>query len=366
MTWLNRVGDGCDARTADRRIGTARQSKIMRKMTEKMHWRMFTNRLVVSILFTSVAFFGICFGIAGADIVDRILVVVNDDIILLSELEKVMSSMKASFENQGVPLDERQRILDNQRPNVLEQLIQDKLTDQQVARHKLKVTDEEVDATIQRIREANALSEEEFRRAVELDGMRYEDYRDQIRSNILRSRLVNREVKSKIVITDSDIKKFYDANIDRYTGSTKYSLRHILLKLSPVAPDSQRTRVSEEINLIRDRLKAGEPFEELAEQFSDAPTASNGGRLGVFGTQLLTEEIRAALEGLQPKQYSSVVETDQGFQVFFVEDIIRAGGKSLEEAAPEIRDKLYADVVNQKFKTWLEDLRKRSHIQILE
>ena len=107
-------------------------------------------------------------------------------------------------------------------------------------------------------------------------------------------------------------------------------------------------------------------FENLAQQFSDAPTAASGGRLGVFGTHLLTEDIRKAIEGLQAKQYSPAVETEQGYQIFYVEDIIHSGGKTLEEVTPEIRDKLYAEGVDRKFNTWLEDLRGQSHIQILE
>jgi len=328
--------------------------------------RTYTRHAVILILTIGVAFSGCFLGTARADLVDRVLVVVNDDIILLSELEEVMSTLKTSYAKRGVSPMEQQRLMDEQRPTILEKLIHDKLTDQQVARHKLEVDDKELDATIGRIRSANKLTEEEFRRAVELEGLSYETYREQIKDQLLHSRLLNREVKSKIVITDTDIKQFYDAHIDRYTGSTKYKLRHILLKLEPGAPGFQKARVSEEIDVIRKRLQDGEPFEKLAQQFSDAPTAANGGRLGVFGTNLLTEEISAALKGLQPREFSSVVETEQGYQIFFVEDILQTGGKTLEEASPEIRDKLYADVVDQKFKGWLEDLRKRSHIKILE
>ena len=331
-----------------------------------MYWIMHAQRAAVLTLAIGVALIGFLIGTARADLVDRILVVVNDDIILLSELEQVMSTLKASYNNRGVPPVEQERLLNGQRPKVLEKLIHDKLTDQQVARHKLQVDDNEVDATIQRIRDANKLSEEEFRRALELEGLSYETYRKQIKEQLLRSRLLNREVKSKIVITDTDVKQYYDKHIDRYTGSTKYELRHILLRLTPGASDFQKTRVSEEINVIRKRLQDGESFEKLAKQFSDAPTAAKGGRLGTFSTHLLTQEISGALEGLQPKEFSPVVETDQGYQIFFVEDILQSGGKTLEEATPEIRDKLYADVVDKKFKAWLEDLRKRSHIQILE
>jgi peptidyl-prolyl cis-trans isomerase SurA len=335
--------------------------------TGRMGWAMHIKRPIVAALAVAVALVGICMGrIARAELVDRILVVVNDDIILLSELEQVMATLKASLENRGVSSAQQRRILNDQRPKILEKLIRDKLTDQRVARYKLEVSDEEVEATIQRIRDANKLNEEEFRRAVELDGMAYETYRNQTKDQILRSRLINLEVQSKIVITDVDIKKYYDAHIEHYAGHTKYKLRHILLRFPSDASDLQKVEAAEKMDVIRQRLEAGEAFEELAQQFSNAPTAADGGLLGVFGTNLLTKEIRDAIKGLQPKQYSQVVETEQGYQIFFVEDILHSGGKTLEAATPEIRDKLYAEVVDQKFKTWLEDLRKRSHIRILE
>ena len=264
-----------------------------RKKSETMDVRTCTRHAVTLILTIGVAFTVFFLGTARADLVDRVLVVVNDEVILLSDLDQVMSTMRVAYERRGVSSLEQQRLLDEQRPIVLEKMIRDKLTDQQVARHKVKVDDEDVDATILRIRKANKLTEEEFKRAVELEGVTYEIYRKEIKDNLLRSRLLNREVRSKIVITDSDIKKYYDAHIDQYTGSTKYKLRHILLRLAPGASDAQRERVAEETNVIRRRLQDGEPFEKLARQFSDAPTASNGGRLGVFGTNLLTDDLFA-------------------------------------------------------------------------
>lgn len=330
-------------------------------MCRKINFRQCSTSVLCA--FAALAWF--C-GIAAADLIDRIVVVVNDDIILLSDLEQVMSGIKDTLEKQGYPDAEQQRILDSRRDKILDQMIYDKLTDQQVARHNIKVKDQDVDATINRIRAANKLSEEQLRRALELDGMTYEAYRTEVKENLLRRRLVSREVESKIVITDVDIKAYYDAHPEKYTGSTKYNLRHILLRLSDHADEVEKKKVLEQMNGIWERLDAGEPFEKLARQFSEAPTASQGGQLGVFGTHLLTEEIGLALKGLQPKQFSQPIETDQGYQIFFVEDIVSIGGTSLADATSEIREKLYAQDVDRKFNTWIEDLRKRSHIKILD
>jgi len=335
---------------------------LKRALRRIIHWP--AGAVSMSCAFAMLLAFG--YGVARADLVDRIVAVVNEDIILLSDLEQILSTMKANLDRQGVSQEDQARILDSQRGKVLEQLIYDKLTDQQVQRYNLKVKEEEVDATIERIRNANKLSEDELRRALELDGMTFEKYRKQIEDKMLRARLVNREVKSKIVITDHDVRNYYNAHKEHYLGHIKYDLRHILLRVSPSASQAEKEDVYKQIKIVLERLQAGEPFEKLAKQFSEASTASQGGHLGVFGTQLLTKEINAALKDLEAKQFTSVVETDQGYQIFYVENIISSGGKSLEKATAEIQEKLFAEVVDKKFDSWIEDLRKRSHIQILE
>lgn len=317
-------------------------------------------------LWMGIAILGWGGGVLRAELVDRIVAVVNDDIILHSELDEALSVIEAGLERQGYSPAEKMRILQGQRKKALDKLIYDKLTDQQVQRNELKIGEEEVDATIVRIREANKLSEEELLHALEMDGMTYDEYRNQLKDQMLRSQLVNREVKSKIVITEEDVKRYYDAHQEQYVGSVKYDLRHILINVSPDADPSEKSVALKQINLIRERLRSGEPFEKMAERFSQAPTASRGGRLGVFGAHLLTENILKALQGLDMHQFSDVVETDQGYQIFYLDDIINTGGKTLEEATPEIYDKLFAEVVDETFNTWLQDLRKRSHIQILE
>jgi peptidyl-prolyl cis-trans isomerase SurA len=305
-------------------------------------------------------------GTTGAELIDRILVMVNDDIILKSDLDQMLLPFRAALEEQGYSKAEQDRILLNQRGKALEQLIHDKLTDQQVHRHNLNVKDTAVDATIARIRSANKLTDDELRRAIEMDGMTFDAYRKQIKEKMLRAQLVNREVKSKIVITDVDVKSYYDAHPEQFAGSVKYDLRHILLRVPGHAAPSEKARVREQMEAIGDRLLSGDSFAELAGRFSEASTASQGGKLGVFGSHLLTDEIRSALKGLQVHDYTQVVETDQGYQIFYIENMISTAGKSLEDATAEIRKKLFDDIVDRKFNTWIEDLRKRSHIQILD
>jgi peptidyl-prolyl cis-trans isomerase SurA len=301
-----------------------------------------------------------------AELVDRIVAVVNEDIILHSELEHRMISINELLKQKNYPPERQQTVLKQQRELMLEQMIYTKLTDQLAGKYQIKISEKQVDATIERMKKINKLTDESMQRMLELDGLTMEDYRTSVREQLLRTRLVNLEVKSKIVITDKDVNAYYQANIDRYMGKTKYRLGHLLLKVPDLASEIERAAVMQRAKELHKRLLAGESFSELAKTFSEASTAVKGGELGVFEINLLTKQIQQAIHGLDTGQFTPVVETDQGYQIFIVKDVISAGVTTLEEARPEIVEKLYAEDVDLKYKAWLKTMREKAHVQILE
>ena len=300
-----------------------------------------------------------------AEMVDRIVAIVNEDIILLSELKHRMIPINELLKQKQYSPEQKQKILTQQRKLMLEQMIYAKLTDQLARKNEIKISNEQVDATIERLKKINKLTDESMQRMLEMDGLTMDDYRTQVRDKLLKSKLVNLEVKSKIVITDEDVKAYYQANINRYMGNTKYRLGHILLKVPDLASDMERAEVMQRTKAIHKRLLAGESFPELAKTFSEASTAEKGGELGVFEISLLTKEVQQAIQGLDTGQFTSVVETDQGYQIFYVKNVISAGGTTLEEASQEIEEKLYAEDVDRKYKAWLKTMREKAHVQIL-
>ncbi len=303
---------------------------------------------------------------AHAELVDRIVAVVNDDIILQSEVDQMLRVIKLSLEQQGYSQIQVEQILKDQRSRLISQLIDDKLKDQQVRRYNIEIDDKEVEQTIDRIQQVNNASDEELLRALELSGTTYAQYVQQIREKMLRSRLVAREVSSKIVVTDADVAAYYNAHKAQYGGLVKYDLRHILMRVAPYDGARKRTQIHKQMEALYERLQNGEAFDKLAALYSNANTAPQGGKLGVFSEKSLTDQVRQALAGLGEKQFTHVLDTEQGYQIFYIEKIIGSGGKSLEEATAEIQEKLYADIVDRQFQAWLEKLRKKSHIQIIE
>jgi peptidyl-prolyl cis-trans isomerase SurA len=230
----------------------------------------------------------------------------------------------------------------------------------------LAVSDEDVDFAMERVKEKNFYSDADFRKALAAEGLSLEEYRKNMKEQILRSRLVNREVKSKIIVTEQDVKAYYEARSEEYGREQEYHLRNIIMRLPQQASAAEKRDVLKRMAGVLEKLNNGEPFESLARQYSESNQAAEGGDLGFFKLEALSPQIQETLKGLGAGDFTSVLETDQGFQIFYVQEIRVIPGKPLAEVSAVIQEKLYADIVEKKFKQWLEELRKRSHVKIIE
>lgn len=302
---------------------------------------------------------------AATEVLDRIVAVVNEDIILLSELNDRMSPYAQRIRQQGFDLDRERQMLFKMREEMLNRMVDEKLTDQEIQRNGIQVDESEIDNAIENIKKTNYFTEEDLRQFLQREEMTIEQYRAQIKEQVQRTRLINYKVKSKIVITEEEIQAYYDSHPELYGGKISYHLRNILLRAPDYATESEKQDVHEQMKQIRSQIEAGAPFEDLARTFSQSPTAADGGDLGEFKKETLSPQIQAALDGLKEGQTSAVLDTDLGFQLFYVEAINRSEGIPLDSVRGEIQQKLYKEVVDKKFISWLEDLRSQSHIKII-
>jgi len=302
---------------------------------------------------------------AASELLDRIVAVVNEDIILLTELNDRMRPYVQRIRQQGFDADQERKMLFKVREEMLNRLVDEKLTDQEIRRNDIQVDDSEIDRTIERIKQSNYFTDEDLRQYLEREQLTMQEYRAQIKEQVQRTRLVNYQVKSKIVITEEEIQAYYDSHPEEYGGKVSYHLRNILMRVPEYSTDAEKQAVAAQIQQIREQIDAGESFGALAIRFSQGPAAADGGDLGEFERESLSPQIQAALDGLQEGQATAVLDTDVGFQLFYVESIKRSQGTPLDSVRGEIQQKLFAEVVDKKFIAWLEDLRSQSHIKII-
>lgn len=303
--------------------------------------------------------------IDSAEVVDRIVAVVNDDIITLFDMSHLLKQYVEEIEKSHYSVETERKMLYKVREDILNRLIDQKLTDQEIKRTKMSISEKEIDDRVEQIKAANFFTDEDLRAELAKNDLTMEDYRQQIKDQILRARLINLEVKSKIVITTEDIKDYYDSHQNKYAGKDKYHLRNILMKAPPFADDEEKLGIKTKMDAVITKLNAGESFETLATIYSESSSAADGGDLGWFEFDSFSPQLKKIIKEMETGEFTSVVDTDQGYQIFLVQDIVKTPGKSLEEVSSEIERILFNEIVNTKFQAWLEDLRKQSHIKII-
>jgi peptidyl-prolyl cis-trans isomerase SurA len=342
-----------------------RIGNIMRDRCNRARYRIWMLGPMVMAFFIWVGVVGIATS-HSAEIVDRIVAVVNDDIITLNDLNHALKPYSDRIKSMGQDARKESDVLAKLQTDILDRLIDQMLTDQEIKKARLEISDAEIDGAIERIKEKNLYSSEDFRKALAAEGTSLEEFRKNMKEQILRSRLVNREVKSKVVITDQDVKAYYEAHSEEYGRERKYHLRNIIMRLPRMVNDAEKRDVLKRMAEVLEKLNNGEPFENLARQYSESDLAAGGGDLGFFKLEVLSPQIQEALKGLRAGEFTPVLETDQGYQIFYVQEIRVMPGKPLAEVSAGIQEKLYAEIVEKKFKQWLEELRKRSHIKVIE
>ena len=299
----------------------------------------------------------------SAEVVDRIVAVVNDDIIALSELNQFVKPYADKINTLGYSLKKEREMLFKVRDDILNQLIDQKLTDQEIKRLKISVSENEIDAAVERMKEITYYTDEELRQELAGQGSNMEEYRKNIKEQILRAKLVNREIKSKIVITKQDVKSYYETHSDKYCGEKKYRLQNIIMKVSSFADKAKKFSIQKRMEAVLAKLKAGQPFEEMAKSYSESSGSCD---LGLFAINELSPQLQEAIKGLGVGEFTSVLDTDYGYQIFYISEVVDSPGKSLEEVTAEIEEKLFREIVDKKFRSWLDDLHKKAHIKIIK
>ena len=299
------------------------------------------------------------------EIIDRIVAVVNSDIITLYDLNRALKPYEENIKALGYETEKERETLFQVRKDLLDQLIDSKLADQEIERAQITVSESDIDGTIERMKVARSVTDEQLREGLARQGLTMAEYRKEMKEQILRTKLVNREVKSKIVVTKEDIKAYYDSHQDEYAGEKNYYLYNIFVRLSPEAETSEREDALRQMEDARARLDQGLFFEDLVNQLKDSSSRVQGTDLGLYRPEELSEQLQGAVEKLSAGEYTEVLDTDFGPQVIYVKEIQEVPAKSVDEVESEIAEMLYNESVDNKYQDWLNELRKQSLIKII-
>lgn len=257
-------------------------------------------------------------------LVDRIVAVVNTEVITQYELQSRLRQIQAQLKQQGTPLPAA-GVLDKQ---VLERLIVDRVQLQLARETALRVDDQQLDRAIERIAQENKMSLPQFRQALEKDGISYPSFREDIRTEIVLTRLREREVESKIVVSDGEVDLFLEAQGrgGQTDAGSEYNLAHILVRLPEQASPEQIQRQRARMESVQQQLNSGGDFSQLAASFSDAPDALQGGQMGWRAQDRLPELFAEPLANMRPGEVSGILRSPAGFHLLRLIDKRGGGG----------------------------------------
>ena len=292
-------------------------------------------------------------GGAAATVVNRIVATIDGEPVTLFELRQFAGK---TIRGRDVTSEDAGRLLDA--------LILEKIIDMEAKAQGLSVPDSEIDAYIEDVKQRNKLDEMQLRQALEAQGIDYESYRAQIRAEVQRQRLIAREIRGKVNISPEEIERYYEANKEQYAQAARTRVAHIVFFVPENAPSAQVVAAKARADASWEALRGGADFGELAAERSDDGGA-DGGMLGWFKPGELVDPLDAEAQKLKVGTYSRPVRGPQGFHILKVVERESAGYEPLEQHAAEIKEKLYAAALEERYERWIgEELRKRHHVEM--
>ena len=297
--------------------------------------------------------------IAQAAIINKVVAVVNDEVITQQDVEQLLSVLYAQY-SQEFKGDELLQKMEQVKKDILNQIIEDKLVLSRAKELNMKVTESEIDERLDYIKKGFP-KEEEFYKTLETQGITVANLKDRYRDQIMMKKLVDYEVKSKISVLPSEISDYYEKHRSQFREGDKYRVKNILVK----AKDDVSFELAKvEIDNVYNKLKAGENFDDLAMKSSQGPNAEKGGDMGYIEKGQMLEALDDAIFKLKPGEFSEPVKSEIGYHIFKVEDIQYGKQASLEEKQKDIQMNIFQDKFKVMVSEWLSGLKKKAYISI--
>jgi parvulin-like peptidyl-prolyl isomerase len=300
-----------------------------------------------------------------AEVVDKIIAVVNDEIITLYEFNTAFEPYRKNIENTYKGTD-KEEVIKQSREAFLQRLIDNMLIEQEAKKSGagIIVKDEEVVEVLHDMLAKQKLSMQEFSKNLAQEGKSLDAVKKEIRGQMMRARLLRREVKSKILVSDEEIGAYYNKNRQDYEGKETVRIKQLLLLLPPDANETIKAKMKNEALQLHKRVMDGESFDLLALNHSQGPAAAQGGDVGFIGRGTIIPEVEAAAFSLPVGQVSEVIESSVGFHIIQVVDKKGAGLKPLAAVREEIKTKIEDEKLDKKFDEWIASVRAKSHIEM--
>lgn len=292
-----------------------------------------------------------------ADVIDKIVAVVNNEIITQREVDTMLIPVYEQFRTiySGTELIKR---VEAARQEIMERIIEEKLILSEAKKANIDISEREIDDMMDQMKKRFA-TKKELDKALLEQNMTLKELRAKYKEQLMSRKFVFQKVGSFVTVTPVEIKEYYDSHPEEFTIPEQIRLRNILIKPRPNFPPERAAQAARDILV---RLKAGEDFGEIARAVSSGPGASDGGLTGYAKRGDLMPDIEKAVFGKNAGEITDVIQTPEGFHIFKVEEKIDKRLVDLAEARRGIDEMLFGQKIRVKLKDWFAEAKKRAYI----
>ncbi|NLT22045.1 MAG: hypothetical protein GXX82_03260 [Syntrophorhabdus sp.] len=307
-------------------------------------------KLIITFIIaaTIMTFAGVC---THAEVIDRVIAIVNDDIITLKDFE---AFVKIEKRTKFTSIDEYFRNL--QMKDRLDAYVEGVLIKQQTKKMGIVVVDAEVLDFIEGIKKQNLITDAELREQLRKDNVTYEQFKEGIKLNILRTRLLMRVVSTEVVVTEARLKGYYESHQDLFREE-EYHIQQIFIS-------GQHPDIRDRAEKAYTQLTSGTPFEDVARGLSDDPSARQGGDIGFVKRGDLMPTLRDGLNNVQPGSFTQVIPTQYGLHILKLIEVKRAEVLPYEDVKKIVNDRMVMEESNKRYRDYMDKLKKTSYIEI--
>jgi peptidyl-prolyl cis-trans isomerase SurA len=299
---------------------------------------------------------------SGEAVVDRVVAVVNQEIITFSEVEKWVNPLRENIETED--RFERQQQLQEIYRKALEKLIEEKLIEQEVKKSGIKVSSKEIEAAIEEVKRRNAATQEDLEKALAAEGLTLEIYKKQIEKGLQWKKLVTWAVMVETKVGEKELRDFYQKNIQRYRANETYRPSHILFIVPKEATPEKIQEIRKKCQKVLEKIKEGEDFGEMALLYSEDTSSKDRGDLGYFKRGELLPAFEREVLRLKVGEMSGIVRTEFGFHIIKLLDHKGIDPFPFEEVKERVQADYHESEMEKAYRQFLSTLKGKSIIEI--
>ncbi|MBX5480621.1 MAG: peptidylprolyl isomerase [Myxococcaceae bacterium] len=302
--------------------------------------------------------------LASAELVDRVAAVVNGDIIPYSEVEQRAAPELTAANHQGDPA-QRNALKHRALQTALDQLIAEKLLEKEMDDLGIVVTDQEADLAVEDMRKQNNMDPEQFEQALRQEGYTLSQYKDFMKKHLRQLKLVNLKVRSKVKVSEKDLRAEYDKLARLEQADAEVHARHILIKVpSDAKPEEVEAARKKAQAIAEEARQPGVDFAELAKQKSEGPSREDGGDLGFFKRGVMLPEVEKAAFSLPIGGVSDPIRSRYGWHVLKVEERRSGSVKPFEEMKAELQERIMREQLDHYTAEHVKELRSQAAVEV--